>query len=123
MGSTTEMTVNRRIKQVRERLSLSQMRFSKVISLSSGYLAGVEVEKRKVNDRIIKLICASFSVSERWLRNGEGEMFSEDPNKAYTKLVSLYKELNPQYQNYILKQIDLLLTMQDGNRNGDIASS
>jgi transcriptional regulator with XRE-family HTH domain len=110
-----EITINRRIKQIRERLSLSQMRFSKVISLSSGYLAGVEVEKRKVNDRIIKLICASFSVSERWLRSGEGEMFSEDPNKACTKLVSLYKELNPQYQNYILKQIDLLLTMQEGN--------
>jgi DNA-binding XRE family transcriptional regulator len=112
------MTVNRRIKQVREKLSLSQMRFSRVISLSSGYLAGVEVEKRKVNDRIIKLICASFSVSEKWLRSGEGEMFSEDPNKACTKLVSLYKELNPLYQNYILKQIDLLLTMQEGISRG-----
>jgi DNA-binding XRE family transcriptional regulator len=115
MKSTIETTVNRRIKQVRETLSLSQMKFSKVIALSNGYLAGVEVEKRKVNDRIIKLICASFSVNETWLRHGEGEMFNRDPDKAFTKLVSLYKELNPQYQNYILKQIDLLLAMQEEN--------
>ncbi|GHU62634.1 hypothetical protein FACS189445_5720 [Spirochaetia bacterium] len=113
MKSTIETTVNRRIKQIREALGLSQMKFSKVISLSSGYLAGVEVEKRKVNDRIVKLICASFSVNEKWLRNGEGEMFSHDPDKEFTKLVSLYKELNAQYQEYILKQIDLLLDIQD----------
>jgi transcriptional regulator with XRE-family HTH domain len=113
MNGITETTVNRRIKQVRETLGLSQMKFSKVIALSNGYLAGVEVGKRKVNDRIIKLICASFSVGEKWLRHGEGEMFSRDPDTAFTKLVSLYRELRPQYQNYILKQIDLLLTMQD----------
>jgi transcriptional regulator with XRE-family HTH domain len=115
MKSTIATTVNRRIKQVREALSLSQMKFSKVISLSSGYLAGVEVEKRKVNDRIIKLICASFGVNEKWLRNGEGEMFSIDPDKEFTKLVSLYKELHPKYQDYILKQIDLLLAIQDAS--------
>jgi hypothetical protein len=91
------------------------MKFSKVIALSNGYLAGVEVGKRKVNDRIIKLICASFSVGEKWLRHGEGEMFNRDPDAAFTKLVSLYKELHPKYQSYILKQIDLLLTMQEGD--------
>jgi transcriptional regulator with XRE-family HTH domain len=109
----TEISINRRIKQIREALSLSQIKFSKVISLSSGYLAGVEVEKRKVNDRIVKLICASFGVSEKWLRTGTGEMFVINPDEEFTKLVSLFKELNPQYQDYILKQIDLLLDMQD----------
>jgi hypothetical protein len=54
-------------------------------------------------------------VGEKWLRLGEGEMFSRDPDAAFTKLVSLYKELHPKYQNYILKQIDLLLTMQEGD--------
>jgi transcriptional regulator with XRE-family HTH domain len=112
MKSDIEVTVNRRIKQVRQALKLSQMRFSKVISLSSGYLAGVEVEKRKVNDRIIKLICASFGVNEKWLREGEGEMFDHDPQKEFTKLIALYKELSSPYQEYILKQIDLLLDIQ-----------
>jgi DNA-binding XRE family transcriptional regulator len=110
---TVYISINQRIKQVRETLHLTQVQFSKVISLSSGYLAGVEVEKRKANDRIVKLICAAFSVNEHWLRDGEGEMFSQNPDEEFTKLVSLFKELTPQFQNYILKQIDLLLDIQD----------
>jgi transcriptional regulator with XRE-family HTH domain len=107
------LSVNRRVKELRKALRLSQMQFSRAISLSSGYLAGVEVEKRKVNDRLVKLICASFNVNEHWLKTGVGEMFSQDPDKEFTKLVSLYKELDPKFQSYILKQIDLLLKMQD----------
>lgn len=111
--STTTVTINHRVKQVREALHLSQVQFSRVISLSSGYLAGVEVEKRKVNARLVKLISASFSVNTEWLKTGEGEMFIQNPHEAFTKLVSLYKELAPEFQNYILKQIDLLLEIQD----------
>jgi phage repressor protein C with HTH and peptisase S24 domain len=73
----------------------------------------VEVEKRKVNDRFIKLICAAFNVNELWLKTGEGEMFNKEPNQEFTKLVSLFRELNPTFQEYILKQIDLLLEIQD----------
>jgi transcriptional regulator with XRE-family HTH domain len=107
------VTINYRVKQVREALQLSQVQFSRVISLSSGYLAGVEVEKRKVNARLIKLISSSFNVNAEWLKTGEGEMFSQNPQEEFTKLVSLYKELTPHFQHFILKQIDLLLEIQD----------
>jgi transcriptional regulator with XRE-family HTH domain len=106
-------SVNRRIKQIRQALKLSQVQFSRIISLSSGYLAGVEVEKRKVNNRLIKLICSSFNVNEQWLQTGEGEMFRLHPDESFTKLVNLFKELDPKYQSYILKEINLLLELQD----------
>ncbi|MDR0668977.1 MAG: helix-turn-helix domain-containing protein [Treponema sp.] len=108
-------SVNQRIKQVRQALKLSQVQFSRVISLSSGYLAGVEVEKRKVNERLIKLICSSFNVNEKWLKSGEGEIFNRNPDESFTKLISLFKELDPKYQAYILKEINLLLEIQDGD--------
>jgi transcriptional regulator with XRE-family HTH domain len=113
MNTITADSVNRRIKQVRQALRLSQVQFSRVISLSSGYLAGVEVEKRKVNERLIKLICSSFSVNEKWLKLGEGDMFNLNPDENFTKLISLFKELDPKYQAYILKEINLLLEIQD----------
>jgi transcriptional regulator with XRE-family HTH domain len=106
-------TINQRIKSLREILKLTQTQFSKIISLSSGYLAGVELGKRKANDRLVKLICSAFSVNEHWLRLGEGEVFRVDPDENFTKLVSLYKELNSDYQAFILKQVDLLLEIQD----------
>jgi transcriptional regulator with XRE-family HTH domain len=109
-------SVNSRIKYVRELLKLSQVQFSRVISLSSGYLAGVETEKRKVNGRLIKLVCSSFRVNDRWLKSGEGEIFNQAPEAECTKLVSLFKELSPEFQNFILKQIDLLLELQDTKR-------
>ncbi|MDR1443755.1 MAG: helix-turn-helix domain-containing protein [Treponema sp.] len=111
-------SVNQRIKQVRQALRLSQVQFSRVISLSSGYLAGVEVEKRKVNERLVKLICSSFNVNEKWLKSGEGEIFSQNPDESFTKLISLFKELDPKYQAYILKEINLLLDIQDQDYKG-----
>jgi transcriptional regulator with XRE-family HTH domain len=115
MNTMVVGSVNRRIKQVRQALRLSQVQFSRVISLSSGYLAGVEVEKRRVNERLIKLICSSFNVNEKWLKTGEDEMFNQDPDESFTKLISLFKELDPKYQAYILKEINLLLEIQDGD--------
>jgi transcriptional regulator with XRE-family HTH domain len=114
MKRTVPETVNQRIKQVRKALNLTQVQFSRVVSLSSGYLAGVEVEKRKANDRIIKLVCSSFRVNEDWLKTGKGEMFAPETDEAFTKLASIFKELKPVYKEYIFKQIDLLLEIQDG---------
>ncbi|GHT59754.1 hypothetical protein FACS1894109_16250 [Spirochaetia bacterium] len=118
MNNMPIVSVNRRIKQIRQELRLSQVQFSRVISLSSGYLAGVEVEKRKVNERLVKLICSAFNVNEKWLKHGEGEMFSQGPDESYTKLVSLFKELDPKFQAYILKEINLLLDIQDKSAPG-----
>ena len=109
--------INRRVKELRKALNMTQVSFSQVIALSSGYLAGIETEKRRVNDRLIKLICSSFKVSEQWLREGEGTMLTEDSNEQYVKLVGLFKELYPKYQDYIFKEIGLLLKMQE-EKNG-----
>jgi transcriptional regulator with XRE-family HTH domain len=116
MKKALGLSVNHRIKQVREALKLSQVQFSRVISLSSGYLAGVETEKRKANERLIKLICSSFNVNSEWLKNGAGPIFNESSNEEFTKLVSLFKELDPQFREYILKQINLLLEIQDKDK-------
>ena len=106
--------INQRIKKLRKTLNMTQVSFSQVIALSSGYLAGIETEKRKVNNRLIKLICSSFNVNEQWLKNGEGEIFSSsENNEKYIKLVGLFKELEPQFQYYIFKEIGLLLRIQE----------
>ncbi|MDR1315988.1 MAG: helix-turn-helix domain-containing protein [Spirochaetales bacterium] len=110
---TAPETINRRIKQVREALDMTQAAFSRVISLSGGYLAGVEVEKRRVNDRLVKLICSFFTVNEQWLRTGSGDMFVPAGDEMFLKLAGLFKELSLKYRRYILKEIELLLEIQD----------
>jgi transcriptional regulator with XRE-family HTH domain len=107
------MTINRRIKLLREELNMTQNDFSRVLCLSSGYLAGVETEKRKANGRIIKLICSSFNVSEHWLRTGDGSMFLSGPDETFVRVASLFKELTPEYREYVFKEIKMLLELQD----------
>lgn len=107
------MSVNQRIKEIRQNLNLSQAKFAKALSMSNGYVAGIELERNTVNDRIIKLICFTFNVSEQWLRTGEGSMFNEEPDQLTELAVSTFKELKPDYQEYILKQIEQLLKIQN----------
>ncbi|MFV0551247.1 MAG: helix-turn-helix domain-containing protein [Anaerorhabdus sp.] len=107
------MSVNQRIKQVRQSLNLSQAKFAKAISISNGYIAGIELENRNVNDRLIKLVSVTFNVRESWLKTGEGSMFEEQPNRLSKLASATFKELKPEYQEYILKQIDHLLDIQN----------
>jgi transcriptional regulator with XRE-family HTH domain len=101
--------INQRVRQVREALKLSQKNFSTILSLSSSYIAGVETDIRKVNGRLIKLIVSEFGVNETWLTAGEGEMFTQNPDKKFTKLVGLFKELPPRYQDLVYQMIEVLL--------------
>lgn len=71
------MDINKRIKELRQELGLSQPIFAQRISISNGYIAAIELGNRRVNDRIIKLVCSEFNVNEDWLRTGEGEMFEQ----------------------------------------------
>jgi len=107
------MTVNKRVRQLRQALNMSQIDFSKAIFVSKGYTAEIENEHRAANDRIIRLICLTFGASEAWLKSGEGEMFISSPAEKQERIVSLFNELNPQFQDFALTVIDRLLTLQN----------
>jgi transcriptional regulator with XRE-family HTH domain len=104
-----DFSVNQRIRELRKKIGLNQRDFCKMLALSTGYIAGVEINSRKVNDRLIKLIIAEFKVNEEWLRYGNGEMFREEPsNEKAARISSLYDDLPPHYQDVVLGTIELL---------------
>jgi len=111
-GYSPDMTVNERIRQVRQALNMSQTDFSRAICVSSGYTAEIENGHRTANDRIIRLIRLTFGVSETWLKTGEGEMFQSAPLEKRERILSLFNELNPQFQDYAMTVIDRLLQLQ-----------
>ena len=109
--------VNQRIKELREKLGLNQRDFSKLLSLSPGYIGGIEAKCRRVNDRIIKLIISEFGVNEDWIRYGKGTMFTEKrANEKSVRILSLFNDLPPHFQDVILGTIELLRKANDIDR-------
>jgi transcriptional regulator with XRE-family HTH domain len=112
-------TVYERIKQLRSALKLSQVKFAREIHISNGYLAEIELNHCPVNKRIIALIAAAFSVNESWLQTGEGSMFKltsplcQTSAQRFERMTQLFNGLYPEFQDYILNQIDQLLRLQD----------
>ncbi|MDR2865304.1 MAG: helix-turn-helix domain-containing protein [Spirochaetaceae bacterium] len=107
------MTVNKRIRQARQALNMTQTDFSKAIYVSNGYTAEIENGHRAANERIIHLICLTFGVSEQWLKTGEGEMFQTSTIERKERILGLFDELNPKFQEYALTVIDQLIKLQN----------
>ena len=92
---------------------MSQVEFAKAIYISNGYIAELETEHRRVNDRIIHLISLTFGVNEIWLKTGDGEMFFKTPGEKLQRMVNLYNELPAKFQDYVMQQIEQLLNVTD----------
>ena len=107
--------MSERIRELRSVLGLSQIKFSSIVALSSGYIAGIETGRITVNDRVVKLICSSFRVNESWLRHGEGDMFLEEmiEDKQFNNLLNTVKALPPKYQEFLFGVLDMLVKLKD----------
>ncbi|MDR1785730.1 MAG: helix-turn-helix domain-containing protein [Spirochaetaceae bacterium] len=108
------MTINERIKELRHALGLSQRKFADAAYLSNGYVAEIELGHLAVNPRFIHLVSTTFGVNKKWLQTGEGEIFFSTAEQNLERITALFKELKPEFQTYALKQLDLLLELQNG---------
>lgn len=84
------MSINNRVRNVRNALDLTQKEFGQKITLAQTYLSQIEKGDRDVTEKIQKLICLQFNVNEEWLRTGKGEMFIEDDNVLISQLAKQY---------------------------------
>jgi transcriptional regulator with XRE-family HTH domain len=103
------MTVNERIREVRKTLKLSQAEFARAVFISNGYVAELECGHKNANDRILRLVSLTFGVSEAWLKTGEGGMFYKSPDEKLQRMISLFNELPPKFQDYVMNQVEALL--------------
>jgi len=99
------MTVNERLALARKTLKLTQREFAEKISVTTGFIASMELGDRKVNPRIMKLISSMFNVNLQWLETGDGEMFYNDTEQEIEEIISLYKRLNPFFKKFIIRQL------------------
>lgn len=103
--------MNKRIRELRKALNLSQREFAEKIGLKQNAVSYMEKENGNVTEQNIKLICAQFSVSEEWLRTGTGKMFLENEKKQ-KEFLEIFDQLSPYFQDYLIKTAQELLETQ-----------
>jgi transcriptional regulator with XRE-family HTH domain len=102
-------TIGDRLVKIRDSLGLTQKDFSKNIYVSQTYYSNVENGNKKINDRIIALICSQYGVNKEYLINGTGEIFSENlPDIHLHQLLEIFNQLEKPFKEYIVQQIKLL---------------
>ena len=69
------MNIGSRIKSVRKALGLNQTEFGNKLAVSQSTIAGYEVGCRLPPDAILRLICVTYNVDYKWLRDGEGPQY------------------------------------------------
>lgn len=85
------MNTGERVRSLRKQLGLSQVEFANRIGMTQGYVTNIERGTRDVNDRLIKLISETYSVSEEWLLTGEGDMFQDNDHLLLANLMKKYR--------------------------------
>ena len=67
--------IGRKLKELREKLMLTQQEFADAVKVKRNTVATYEMGRSIPSDAAVALICKQFEVNENWLRTGEGEMF------------------------------------------------
>lgn len=99
-----------RLKQLRKTLGLNQREFSNKLGISQTSYSMIENGVNSLSNKHIKLICATFPVSENWIRTGQGNMFLSSP---YDKeLMIIFGNLTNQSKIYLLSVANGLLELQ-----------
>ncbi len=105
-----------RLKQVRKTLGYTQTEFAKYLGITQTSYCMIEKGIRPLSNKYIRLICMTFNVSEQYLVNGQGEMFTSSPHEE--ELLDLFSRLLPDTQDYLLVMAKELLKMQEKIQNG-----
>jgi transcriptional regulator with XRE-family HTH domain len=100
-----------RVKILRKSLRLKQWEFAEKLGLTQSAVSMIESGQYPLSEKNLRFICVTFNVSERWLRDGEGEMF-EAAEPSMSKLMEVFRQLSPGSREFLLEMAQKLLEKQ-----------
>jgi transcriptional regulator with XRE-family HTH domain len=106
-----------RICDIRKALGYTQQKFSDGLKISKAHISAMELNNRKVPERIVKMICFAYGANEKWLKTGKGDMFEKDRDYKLEEVIDNFNKLDELLQDYVLKQLRLILEYQQLKEN------
>lgn len=104
--------MNERLKYLRtEILNVPQKEMAMVLGITVSSYSRIENKTIPFRDAYMKVICATYSVSEKWLKYGVGEPIVLSTKK--TQLLDGFDRLSPKPRKKFLKMAQELLDIQN----------
>lgn len=102
--------MNERIRNLRRELDLTQQEFADKIGIKRNTIAMYETGRNAPIDAVVSLICKTFNVNEKWLRDGEGEMFAQisKENKLMQWAGEVLSEENDSFRHRLISALSVL---------------
>jgi transcriptional regulator with XRE-family HTH domain len=107
-------TIGSRIRTLRKSLNngkgIKQAEFAEKLGVQHSSVSLWEKDIN-INDKTVKAICYTFNVSEKWLKDGLGDM-SPPLTVSDETILEKFRQLSPAVQNLVLNYMDVLLENQ-----------
>ena len=72
-----EISKNARLRELREKLLLTQNQMAIELGLSQSYYSDIENDRRTLSNKLIKKLSENLMVSTEWITTGKGDMISD----------------------------------------------
>ena len=106
------MTHGERVRDLRKHFGLTLEQFGKNLGVGKTAISKIEKNERGLTEQMVVAICREYGVSEKWLRDGEGEMFV--PVTRNEKIARFAGELMKEETSEFRRQIvEILADLND----------
>ena len=111
-----------KLKALREEKKISQSELANTFNLSQSTIAYYEANKKQPNFKTIIQLADYFNVTIDYLLDRTdiktlSKIIESEPNQTEILAMNIFKELKPEFQEYVLQQINHLLELQEKNNN------
>lgn len=106
------MTHGERVRDLRKHFGLTLEQFGKNLGVGKTAISKIEKNERGLTEQMVVAICREYGVSEKWLRDGEGEMFVPvTRNEKIARFAGeLMKDETPEFRRQL---VEILADLDD----------
>lgn len=104
-----------RIKEIRKTKKLSQEAFGKRLGVSGAAISRLEQGERGVTEQMILSISREFGISEKWLRDGSGDMETKR-SPALSQFEQIIEDFDLEDLVKVREFMDMLIKVKEGSK-------
>ena len=102
-----------KVKMIRNYFGLTQTDFARRLQITRDSISNIELGRASASGLFCKCLMSVFSVDENWFMDDENEDTDVGKYILDTAILDKIRKLDKDYQNFLDKEIDMLIEIQE----------